>query len=262
MITNLRLARIFWTLTTFCTLIAAAGGLLFPGIYPPVFAPAFLPGAVPQDVLTILVCLLLFFLIIRVKSEDVKMQVAILGLLGGICYLYAIFTIERVYNALYLLYAAVFALSFWSIVHGLSGFRGDRVSALHLGRGILRLTAFSSIGIAVVFTGLWITALIPLMQQHDRIEYMYSIYILDLCLIMPAFFITAVMALRRMPLGILMGPALMILGFFVIFPLGLNELAKPSWGMALEGGPMVMSFAFASFMLAVAFLHLRALRVG
>lgn len=79
---------------------------------------------------------------------------------------------------------------------------------------------------------------------------------------MPAFFITAVMALRKLPLGILMGPALMILGFFVIFPLGLNELGKPAFGMAVEVGPMVMSFAFASFMLAVAYVHLRKLRVG
>lgn len=262
MITNLRLSRIFWTLTTVCTLIAAAGGVMFKEIYTTVFAPAFLPGAVPQDVLTILVCLVLFFLIAKVKPEDVKTQVVILGLLGAICYLYAIFTIERVYNELYLVYAAVFALSFWSIVYSLSGFRADRLPALQLGRGVLRLTAFSSIGIAVVFTGLWISALIPLMQQHDRIEYMYSIYILDLCLIMPAFFITAVMALRNLPLGILMGPALMILGFFVIFPLGLNELGKPSFDMTIEVGPMVMSFAFSAFMLAVAYLHLKKMRVG
>jgi hypothetical protein len=261
MVTNLRLCKILWTFTTACTLIAAAGGVLIREIYATVFYPDFLPGAFPQDVLTIFVCLLLFYLIATTRQKDVKKQVVIIGLIGSIFYLYGIFTIERVYNELYLVYAAVFALSFWSTVCSLSGFRADRIPSLQLGAGALKMTAYSSIGISVVFTILWIAALIPLMQRHERIEYMYSIYILDLCLIMPAFFITAVMALRRKPMGILMGPALMILGFFVIFPLGLNELAKPSHSMAIEVGPMVVSFAFAAFMLAVAYLHLRKMRV-
>jgi hypothetical protein len=74
---------------------------------------------------------------------------------------------------------------------------------------------------------------------------------------MPAFFITAIMSLRKVPLGILMAPAIMIVGFFVIFPLGLNELAKPSAGMAINYGPMAISFIFAFFMLAIATQQLR-----
>ena len=120
-----------------------------------------------------------------------------------------------------------------------------------------KTTAIFSILIAVIFTFLWTAALVPLMRDHDRIEFLYSIYILDLCFVMPAFFITAVMGLRRMPLGILMAPAMMITGFFVIFPLGLNELAKPSAGMAISYGPMAVSFVFAFFMLALAVLQLR-----
>lgn len=257
MIHNLKLAKILWTITAACAFVAALGGVLFKGIYVDLFTPDFLPGAFPQDVLTILICLFVFVLISITWENHVKKQVIIIGLLGSWFYLYGIFTIERVYNWFYLLYAAIFALSFWSIVYSLSGFKPEVFARLHLRDGMRKTTAISSILIAVIFTFLWTSALIPLMRDHNRIEYLYSIYILDLCFVMPAFFMTAIMSLRKMPLGILMTPAIMILGFFVIFPLGLNELAKPSAGMAINYGSMAFSFIFAFFMLILATLQLR-----
>ena len=261
MVRNLKLAKEFWTITTGFAFLAALAGVSFKGIYDDLFTPDFLPGAFPQDVLTILVCIFLFVLIAITKENDVKVQVVILGLLGSFFYLYGIFTIERVYTWFYLLYAAVFASSFWSIIYSLAGFRAEDFAQLRLKNGMLKTTAISSIFIAVIFTFLWTAALIPLMRDHNRIEYLYSIYILDLCFVMPAFFMTAIMSLRRMPLGIMMAPAIMILGFFVIFPLGLNELAKPSAGMAINYGSMGVSFIFAFFMLTIAILQLRMIRL-
>ena len=261
MVRNLKLAKVFWTITTAFAFLAALAGVSFKGIYDDLFTPDFLPGAFPQDVLTILVCIFLFVLIAITKENDVKVQVVILGLLGSFFYLYGIFTIERVYTWFYLLYAAVFASSFWSIIYSLAGFRAEDFAQLRLKNGMLKTTAISSIFIAVIFTFLWTAALIPLMRDHNRIEYLYSIYILDLCFVMPAFFMTAIMSLRRMPLGIMMAPAIMILGFFVIFPLGLNELAKPSAGMAINYGSMGVSFIFAFFMLTIAILQLRMIRL-
>jgi hypothetical protein len=239
------------------TFLAALGGVLFKGIYNNLFSADYLPGAFPQDVLTILVCIFLFILIARTKENDVKIQVVILGLLGSFFYLYGIFTMERVYTWFYLLYAAVFSASFWTMIYTLSGFKADSFSKLRLNHAMRMTTAIVSILIAVLFIFLWTMALIPLMREHNRIEYLYSIYILDLCFVMPAFVFTAIMSLRKMPLGILMGPAIMILGFFVIFPLGLNELAKPSAGMAISYGPMAISFIFSMVMLTIATLQLR-----
>jgi hypothetical protein len=259
---NLRLAKIFWCIATAFALCSALAGIINRDIYYNLFPKEFLPGAYPQDIMTVIVCLGLFYLIASVKEQEIRKQVLILGLIGSLFYLYGIFTIERVYNWCYLLYAATFAASFWSLVYGLSGFRRDKFTGLRIRNTMLKTTAISSIVIALLFTGLWSAALIPLMRDHNRIEYLYSIYILDLCFIMPAFFITGVMSLRGSPLGILAAPAIMILGFFVIFPLGLNELAKPSAGMPIETGPMMMSFLFAAFMLVVAIVHLRMLKIN
>jgi hypothetical protein len=261
MISNLKLAKAFWAATAAFAFLAALGGVLVKGLYVGLFLEDYLPGAFPQDVLTLLVSGLLFVLIAVTKPGDVKKQIVAIGLLGSLFYLYGIFTIERVYNSFYLVYAAVFGLSFWSIVVSLAGFKSEAFPDLRLGGGLRKTMAFTSILIALIFTALWTMALIPLMREHNRIEYLYSIYILDLCFVMPAFLITAVMGLRRMPLGILLAPAMMILGFFVIFPLGLNELAKPSAGMAINYGPMVVSFAFAIFMLVLATLQLSKMRL-
>ena len=78
---------------------------------------------------------------------------------------------------------------------------------------------------------------------------------------MPAFFMAALMSVRGRPLGILVTPAIMILRFFVIFPLGLNELAKPSWGMPVNYGSMAFAFAFSGYMLVLAAVQLRAIRL-
>ena len=261
MIRNLWLSKIYWSITTVFAFLAALAGVVFRDIYINLFPKEFLPGAFPQDVLTIFVCMFLFVLIAVTKKDDVKKQIVIIGLIGSLFYLYGIFTIERVYNWFYLLYAMVFASSFWSLIYSLSGFRSETFISMHLNGWMLKTTAISSIVIAVIFTFLWTMALVPLMRDHTRIEYLYSIYILDLCFVMPAFFVTAVMSLRRLPFGILTAPAIMIAGFFVIFPLGLNELAKLSAGMEIQCGPMAVSFVFALYMLAVAGVHIRMIRL-
>lgn len=259
MVSNLKTAKILWGLTELLTLIVSIGGVFIKGIYEGLYQADYLPGAVAQDLLTLVLSLCLLVLIYFTRQNDLKKQVIIVGVIGSQWYLYGIFTIERVYNSFYLFYLAIFALAFWSLLYSLSGFRSEKFQGLHLNQAVLTTTAISSIIIAVLFNILWIMSLLPLMQQHNRIEFLYSIYILDLGFIMPAFMVTAIMSLRKMPLGILMAPAIMIIGFFVIFPLGLNEIAKPAFGMTINYGSMLVSFIFSIYMLALAYLQLRSI---
>jgi hypothetical protein len=66
------------------------------------------------------------------------------------------------------------------------------------------------------------------------------------------------LCLRKNALGIVFLPAVYIVGFFVIFPLGLGEIAKPFYGQAPSYGSMFVSFVFSAIMLAVAILHLKS----
>jgi hypothetical protein len=152
------------------------------------------------------------------REGEVRKQVVVLGVIGSWFYLYGIFPIERVYNAFYHLYAAVFGLSFWSLAYSLSQLRMDTVNRVSVPAGMRRLTAVCSLLIAGAFTFLWTMALVPLLKARNCIDFLYSIYILDLCFVMPAFAVTAIMALRGKMLGAVLGPAIMILGFFVMYP--------------------------------------------
>ena len=260
MVPNIKTAKLLWSIAEILTLIAAVGGLFVNGIYNDLFQADYLPGAKAQDIITVLLSVFLLFLIYSTKENDIKKQVIIIGVLGSQYYLYGIFTLERVYNIFYLVYLAIFALSFWTVIYSLVGFRSQKFQNLHLNNRMLNITATSSIVIAVLFIFLWVMSLLPLMRDHNRIEFLYSIYILDLGFVMPAFIITALMSFQRKPLGILMAPAMMIVGFFVIFPLGLNELAKPAFGMAINYGSMMVSFLFSIYMLAIAFFQLRLIQ--
>jgi hypothetical protein len=259
MLENFRTNKTLWYVTVFLTFLSAVAGIIYPKIYDGLVAKEFIPGAFPQDILTVIICIVLFYVIYRMKESDIKLQIAVIGIIGSFFYLYGIFTIERVYNSLYLLYAAVFAMSFWSLLYSLMNINHKVIQKVRTSSGFFRITPVFGMIIASIFTLLWISALIPLMQNHNRIEYLYSIYILDLCFIMPAFFITSVLCLRGKVLGIMFLPAVFIVGFFVIFPLGLGEVAKPFYGQIPNYGAMLISFLFSVLMLASGVFHLKAI---
>ncbi|MCR4329662.1 MAG: hypothetical protein NUV65_03905 [Candidatus Roizmanbacteria bacterium] len=261
MFSNLSTNKILWSITTGLTFIAASIGIAAPHIYDGVFAKEFIPGALPQDVLTMILCIFLFYLIIKTKENSLKTQIFIFGIMGSFFYLYGIFTIERVYNFLYILYCAIFASSFWSILYSLMRVKSDFLGKLKYSNKLVTLSAVIGILIASLFTFLWISALIPLMRDRNRIEYLYSIYLLDLCFVMPAFFITSILSLRKNIVGILFLPAVFIVGFFVIFPLGLGEIAKPFYGQTINVGSMIMSFLFSFLMIVVGIGHLNNIHI-
>ena len=261
MLNNLKTNKILWIITTSLTLVVALIGVILPHIYDDVFPKEFILGALPQDVLTILICLVLFVVISKVKEDNVKFQIVIIGVISSFFYLYGIFTIERVYNFLYILYVAIFAMSFWSVLYGFMNIRKEVCRKATLSKAMTQTSAISGIVIAALFTFLWIAALVPLIRDHNRIEFLYSIYILDLCFVMPAFFLTAIMSLRKNGLGLVLMPAIYILGFFVIFPLGLGELAKPFHGQIANYGTMMVSFAFSAYMLTVGLVQLLKLKI-
>lgn len=256
MLHNLRTNKILWSITTLLTLIAAIAGILIPHLYNRVFPEEFIPGALPQDILTVIICLVTFFLISRMKEKNMNMQIIVMGIIGSFFYLYGIFAIERVYNFLYLIYLGVFAISSWSLIYSLMSINTPALKNIKLSKTMTYVSSIVALCIAVLFIILWTSALMPLMRDRNRIEYLYSIYILDLCFIMPAFILTSVLALRKKPLGIVLLPAVYIVGFFVIFPLGLGEIAKPYYGQITNYPSMTMAFLLAAVLVGCGSFHI------
>jgi hypothetical protein len=252
---NLKINKILWSLILALSLVSAVAGAVAPGIYNKELAEKLLPATTAQDLLTIIVVAGALILVAKTKSTNVKKQIIILGIIGSLGYLYAIFSIEKVYTVFYLCYLAIIGLVLYALP--ISVYSITTANEKWSMPKWLKITSTTfSVFIAFLFTFLWVGALIPVMGTGQKIELYYSIYILDLAWIMPGFLITAIMSLRSKTAGLLMTPAMYILGIFVIFPLGLGELAKPFYGQVISINDMVMSFALSATFLLFAILNL------
>lgn len=255
---NLVANKILWYISTIIVVFVALVGVVDPSIYDKVMPASFIPASFAQDLLTIAVGVALAILIAITRQSDTKKQIVIIGIIGSINYLYAIFAIERVYNYLYFCYLAIYAVTFYSTVLSVKSI--DLSSKWQLPFWVKFLTTTFSIFIAVLFTFLWTSALLPLMQTRNRIDSLYSIYFLDLVFVMPMFVITAINNWRQKTFGLLLTPAMYILGIFVIFPLGLGELAKPFYGLAIDTKSMTMSFILSGAFLLLSITQLSSLK--
>lgn len=245
-----------WTLTGVLTLPAAVTGLLFPEIYRGVVAAELLPGAVSQDLMSAVAGAVLPVLAFAGRRGHPKVQIVALGILGYLFYAYGIYSIERTYNGFYLVYLAVFGLSFWGMVYTAVELRADGPRRARLQRGIRVLSASGALLQPIIFYPLWIAMLLPLMRTGDRIDSLYSVFVLDLCFIMPAFLILAVLTFRGRWPGLVFMPALYLLGFTLIFSLALGELFKPLFDVPVSALSLWSSILLSAFFLVLGGLHL------
>ena len=262
MVRNLYINKILWLLTAFLSLVAALAGVFSPGIYQTVVKADIIPGIFGQDLMTIVAAVVIIFLAICTKKEDTFKQILILGIIGYLFYAYGIYVIERIYNLLYYLYLAILGLSFWSLAYSIGKIDREIIRKVRMSGLMLKISAGFSLFVALVFSILWIVQLLPLLQAGEKIEFFYSVFILDLCFIMPAFAITGVMAFRKAGLGLMLIPAMFVLGFTLIFSLAVSELLKPLYGLAIDMVGLLPSLVLSIVFLILTALHFRSLKAG
>ena len=249
MIYNLGRHKIIWLITALLALAVSLAGVLAPQVYSQVVSHEMLPGTISQDMVAAAASLLLLLLLVGLKERHAARQIVILGLLGFYFYAYGIYAIERVYNLLYFAYLAIFGLAFWGLVYGLASLRRDVLEKVSLPNLLRRVSVGFSLLMPLIFYPLWIGRLLPLLRTGTKIEFLYSVFIIDLCFIMPAFIIVAVKSARREGLGLVLTPAMYVLSFSILFPLSLGEVMKPLlYDLPLDPGGfwlfLVLSLAF------------------
>jgi multisubunit Na+/H+ antiporter MnhF subunit len=254
---NLTLNRFLWLITGGLSLVAAAVGVINSAIYEGVVSSSSMPGVLTQDMVVIAAALLLLILTAAMRESAVRAQILVLGILGFLFYAYGIYAIERIYNALYPIYLAIVSLSFYSLAYGAASIGKPFAEGLRVPPLLRTISAAYAIFIAAMFNVIWISQLVPLLRTGERIEYTYSIYIIDLCFIMPAFLISAILALRNKDLGMIGLPALFIVGVGILSPLALAEVVKPPlFDQAMEGGSFWLYFILSVVFLLLAILYL------
>lgn len=260
MLTHSFLNRLLWAVAGLLALAAAVTGVLRPEIYHRVVSNELIPGAYSQDLLSVAAGLGLLYLSYAARPHRAKYQIVALGLLGYQFYAYGIYVMERTYNGLYLLYMAVFALSFWAMVTAGATMARDAPS-VSLPRALRLVSAAGAILQPLIFYPLWIGMLLPLMRSGEQIDSLYSIFILDLCFIMPGFLVLSLLTYRNHRTGLLLLPALYVLGFTLIFSLAVGELVKPLFRAEPSIPALLAALGLSVLFLVFGILHLAKLQV-
>lgn len=247
--------RVSWSLIASLVLVASISGVMNPGIYDGVVARFLIPGAYAQDIISTVAALALLTLAISAPVMGPKLQFVALGLLGYLFYAYGIYVIERTYNGFYLIYISIFTLSFWCLVFACSTIRDDVLRDAQLPKSVRLVSAFGALMQPLVFYPLWIGMLLPLMARGEQIDSLYSVFILDLCFIMPAFLLLAFLIFRRRGIGLVLAPPLYVLGFTLIFSLALAELVKPRFGDQVETPALVAATSLSLLFLVLGSIH-------
>ena len=224
----INLNRWLWLGVALLSLIASGVGVLHPSVYDGLIPASIRPGVFTQDIVAIALSVVLGLLAVSDRSDLVRKRIVAHGILGFLFYAYGIYAIERMYNALYPLYLALFGASLFVLVYSAATVPTNATARLAVPSWTRILGAGYGLVIAVMFNIIWFSQLVPLLQSGRQIDHLYSIYIIDLSFIMPAFVIAALFALRRHPVGVMGLPALFVVGVGILSPLALAEWIKPA----------------------------------
>jgi hypothetical protein len=167
---------------------------------------------------------------------------------------------ERLYTYHYTWYLIIASLSFYSLVFGLISLRFKPGMKLSVAPWLHYVSLFFTLLIPCIFIPKWIGQLLPLIGSANRIEYLYSFYILDLVFVMPAFLIVAFLNWRGYLMGRLLTPVLFIKGFTVLFPLVIAEYLKPIYGQIMNRGEITFYLVLSLVFLALTVFYLLGLR--
>jgi hypothetical protein len=254
--------RLGWLVVGVLSVVTAGWGLLDPGIYLGLIAPATRPGAFSQDVIAVVAGIILCGLALTNTRVGPSAELVGLGLLCYLLYSYGIYAIERVYNVLYLNYLAIFGLAGWLLVLGAIDIVRRTAHGATLPRPFRRISAGGALLQPLIFYPLWIGMLIPLMVNHDQIDSLYSIFIIDLVFIMPAFLFVGVGQFRDRSWAIVLAPVMFVLGAVLIFSLALGELVKPAFDAPITMAGLVPPTLLTVLFVGLAVLHLKRLSFG
>lgn len=213
-----------------------------------------------QDAVTLLVCLpLLLISFIKMKNSNLKWQLIFLSAFGYFMYTYMMFMLIA-YNKMFLLYILIFASSLYAFIISFSRFYERDTIMKTFNNKIPNKT----IGIYLIISGMglavrWLADIfnslanktVPNALAHYTTPLVYA---LDLSIVVPAFFVTAVLLIMHKPLGYFMASIMIIKGLVMWISLTAMTIMLVVDGNQLGTVDLLMAPAFA--IITAVFLYL------
>ena len=259
-IKNLKRNKILWLLIALMALVASLIGAAHPGVYQKLTVLENLPAILSQDLITVLASITMLYLITRIDEDDFVKQLVLFGIVGYLFYVYGIYVFGKFYNILYLLCMAIFSLSFFSLVYGITNIRNEANEKIKISQPVQKVSAAFLFLIPIIFYPMWIIQMWPFMQEMRVPIVNSNVYILDICFVLPVFAMMAVMLLKKENFAILLTPVLLIKGFTLCLSVALTEYLRPFYNQTcIKLNAFLFSF-LALVSLVLALLYFKKVR--
>jgi hypothetical protein len=256
-------AYILSALIVALTIVAAAGGLFIDDLYQDNAFTASAWRSTDLVTLVLAVPTLIVALLLSVRGSP-HAQLVWLGMLDYTLYNYAYYLFGTAFNQFFLIYVALFTLSIFALIFGLSNLDIGSIRQRFRDRTPVKWIAGYMLFVAVGIGGLWIAQSLSFVASGQvpdlilKVEHPTSIvFALDLSLVVPFLMVGAIWLWQRRPWGYVLAAILSVKGAVYMLALaavtllavreGVSESAAelPLWGL------LSLAFATASvFLLA------------
>jgi len=238
-------------------LLAATGSVIalaVPSIYVSLSA-TFLPQALAQDIANLAVASpALLVLAALAMRGSLRAYLLWLGVLSFTIYSYVIYTFSIPFGPLFLLWIAVLGLSLYALIGGVSFADHTTVARSFRGRRAIKAVAWFLIITGILFALLWLSEDVPALLSGTTPKSLVDmalptnpVHILDLGLFVPAFIITGVLLLMRLPLAFTVAPALIAFIVLTGVPILLTPVVQAArgdtavWGLIAPIGTLTLT---------------------
>jgi len=185
--------------------------------------------ATGQDIANLVVFPVMAAVAVLAWRGSLRARLAWNGLAAYGVYAYAIYSFDVHWSRLFLLDVAVFGLSVYALAGGIASLDLDAVRARFSPAAPVRSTSLALIGIAVVFSALWLAIEVPAAlsgtpadELRDVGLFTNPVHVLDLGVALPATAIAGLLLRLRRPLGYCLAP--LILSMLAALTVGIVAL--------------------------------------
>jgi hypothetical protein len=209
--------------------------------------PVFLPQALAQDVANLAVAspawLILAALALR---GSLRAYLLWLGVLTFTVYNYVIYTFSIPFGPLFLLWVAVFGLSLYALIGGVTAVGHKVVESSFTSQRAITVTAWFLIITAVFFGFLWLSEDVPALLSGKTPQSLIDmalptnpVHILDLGFFLPAVIATGILLLKRKPFAYTLAPAFIVFLVLTGIPILLTPVVQAARGETAAWGVVV-----------------------
>jgi len=249
-------AALWLWLSIVAALLAIAGNVIalsVKSIYADL-TPAFLPQALAQDIANLaIVSPMWLVLAVLAWRGSLRAYLLWLGVLTFTVYNYVIYTFSIPFGSLFLLWVAVFGMSIYSLIGGVTAVDHQVVESFFASRRAIQVVAWFLIITAILFCLLWLSEDLPALLSNTRPQSLVDlalptnpVHILDLGFFLPAVIATGVMLIKRKSLACTLVPSFIVFLILIGIPVLITPVVQAvrgetaAWGVVVPIGTLTV----------------------